>query len=136
MTSHSSGRARLERRKNVGVVIMNDGKMNCLNRPMRDIDMVAHDLRAGSGAHDEALDPDDYRAAQALAAELRAKGSDGIVWPSRRQRGGECVALFYPDCAARPVQGRHLGYHWNGARVDFYRDATTSDVFRIGDDPE
>jgi hypothetical protein len=100
-----------------------------------DVDLVAHDLRDGGGAFDEALDPASHAAAQALGTALRAVGSNGIVWPSCRQRGGECAGLFYPDLAANPVQGRHLDYHWNGARVGFYRDASDGDVFRIDDDP-
>lgn len=99
-----------------------------------DINLVAHDLRGGD--YDEVLDPDDYRIAQALAAELREHGSDGIVWPSRRQRDGECVGLFYPDCAKRAIQSRHLDYHWDGAKVDFYRDISSGDVFQIGRDLE
>jgi len=58
-------------------------------------------------------------------------GSGGLVYPSQRRQGGECVGLFYPDCASNPVQGRHLGYHWNGSRVDMYRDATTGQIYRI-----
>jgi hypothetical protein len=100
-----------------------------------DVDLIAHDLRDGAGAFDEALDPDSHEAGQILAEALRAAGSDGIVWPSCRQRGGECAGLFYPDMASSPVQGRHLDYHWNGARVDFTRDAAGGDVFRIDDDP-
>jgi hypothetical protein len=100
-----------------------------------DIDLLAHDLRDGGGAFDAALDPDSHAAGQALGAVLRAAGSDGIVWPSCRQRGGECAGLFHPDLASHPVQGRHLDYHWNGARVDFTRDATNGAVYRIDDDP-
>jgi len=48
-----------------------------------------------------------------------------------RHPGGECVGLFYPDLAAQPVQGRHLDYHWDGARVDLYRDAGSKEVFRV-----
>jgi hypothetical protein len=29
------------------------------------------------------------------------------------------------------VQGRHLDYHWNGRRVDLYRDAGSGQVYRI-----
>ena len=36
-----------------------------------------------------------------------------------------------PDLAANPVQGRHLDYHWDGTRVDLYRDAGAAKVFRI-----
>jgi len=95
-----------------------------------DVTLDAHDLRVGGG-HEDCLHPTDYRAAQELAAALRATSSDGIVYPSRRQRGGECVALFYPDRAGNVVQGRHLDYHWNGNRVDFYRDPASGQVFRI-----
>jgi hypothetical protein len=62
---------------------------------------------------------------------LRAAGSDGVVYPSVRCEGGECAGLFYPDLAANPLQGRHLEYHWDGERVDLYRDAATRQVVRI-----
>lgn len=100
-----------------------------------DIDLTAHDLRGGAGAYDAALDPDSYGKGQTLGEALRAQGSDGIAYPSCRHHGGECVALFYPDLASRARQGRHLDYHWNGARVDFYREPATGEVFRIDDDP-
>jgi hypothetical protein len=64
---------------------------------------------------------------------LKAGGSDGVVYPSIRNCGGECVALFYPDCAFEPVQGRHLDYHWDGKRVDLVRDARTGTVYRVID---
>lgn len=90
-----------------------------------------HDLRAAAAEYAAVLDPDDYAAAQTFAARLRASGSDGIVYPSVRCEGGACVGLFYPDLAAEPVQGRHLDYHWNGERVDLYRDAGSGEVFRM-----
>jgi RES domain len=95
-----------------------------------DVDASLHDLR-GNAEHAAALDPDDYTASQALGASLRAARSDGVVYPSVRYASGECVGLFYPDLAANPVQGRHLDYHWDGARVDLYRDAGAAKVFRI-----
>jgi hypothetical protein len=100
-----------------------------------DIDLPAHDLRNGAGAFDEALDPDSHAAGQVLGAALRAAGSDGVAYPSCRHRGGDCVGLFYPGLASNVIQARHLDYHWNGARVDFYRDASNGEVFRIDDDP-
>ena len=90
-----------------------------------------HDLRGGDAAWVPALAPDDYTASQRLGAALRAAGSDGLVYPSVRCPGGECVGLFYPDLARRPVQGRHLDCHWNGERVDLYRVAGSGEVFRI-----
>lgn len=109
------------------------------------IDANLHDLRAGAATEPATepasmsfgavLDPDDYTAAQDLAARLRAAGSDGIAYPSVRHPGGACVALFYPDGASDPVQGRHLDYHWNGERVDLVRDAASGAVFRVVDVP-
>jgi hypothetical protein len=90
-----------------------------------------HDLRAADMAFACSLDPDRYGPAQALAADLRDAGSDGIVYPSVRHDAGECVALFYPDNASNPVQGRHLDYHWDGKRVDLVRDAGNSTVYRV-----
>jgi hypothetical protein len=94
------------------------------------IDADLHDLRAVDAA-DPAFDPDRYSASQSLAIRLRAAGSNGIVYPSVRHPGGQCVGLFYPDGAYDPVQGRHLDYHWDGRRVDLVRDPGSSEVFRV-----
>jgi len=96
-----------------------------------DVNGDLHDLRSAGPEQTDVLDPDDYTAAQALGASLRAGGSDGVVYQSVRCEAGDCVGLFYPDLAANPVQGMHLDYHWNGERVDIYRNAGTGDVFRI-----
>lgn len=94
-----------------------------------------HDLRSSDPVHQASLDPETYAASQMLAASLRAAGSNGIVYPSVRHAQGECVGLFYPDCAATPLQGRHLAYHWDGERVDLVRDAGTGEVFRVVETP-
>jgi hypothetical protein len=94
-----------------------------------DVDADLHDLRGVDAA--PALNGDDYAEAQKLAAALRERGSEGVVYPSQRDPGGECAGLFYPDRASHVVQGRHLDYHWNGARVDIYRDAGSGEVFRV-----
>ena len=63
------------------------------------------------------LHPDDYGRPQALARTLRAEGSDGVVYPSVRHAGGECVGVFYPDLVTPCVQARHLVYSWDGQRI-------------------
>jgi RES domain len=98
-----------------------------------DINAPLRDLRGGDAAFLAALDPDSYVESQALGEALRASGSEGLVYPSQRHPGGECAGLFYPDRASRVVQGRHLDYHWNGARVDLYREAESGQVFRVTD---
>lgn len=88
-----------------------------------------HDLRPFPDAPE--LSPESYAASQALGRALREGGAEGIVYPSVRAEGAECVALFHPDLASSATQGRHLDYHWNGARVDYYRDAADGQVFRV-----
>lgn len=92
--------------------------------------LAAHDL-SDKVIFGDALSPVDYTEAQRLGAALRGVGSDGILFPSVRYEGRQCVALFYPDLASKPTQGRHLDYHWNGARVDFYREPTSGTVYEV-----
>jgi hypothetical protein len=84
------------------------------------VDARLHDLR-GDQAFADCLDPDDYAPGQALAKRLRNEaGSNGIVYPSVRCRGGDALAAFWPNVAGAPVQGRHLCYRWTGERADAY----------------
>lgn len=78
------------------------------------VDCKLHDLRGGWPA---AHAPDSYLASAALAGTLRAAGSNGIVYDSVRQAGGECLAAFYPDVVAPCVQAQHLMYRWDGTRI-------------------
>lgn len=64
-----------------------------------------HDLRMddvrregvrASNEYADALSPVSYAASQALAAQLLQLGSAGIVYPSVRRRGGNCIACFRP----------------------------------------
>jgi hypothetical protein len=97
-----------------------------------DVEGRLHDLRDGRPEFSRLLAPDDYAAAQTLAAGLRASGSEGVIYPSVRDLDGECVGLFYPDLASNLLQGRHLDYHWDGRRVDFVREVSTPPrVFRV-----
>lgn len=90
-----------------------------------------HDLRGAAAA----LDPDHYAISQALAKRLKADGANGVIYPSIRHTRGECVGLFYPNCASQSIQGRHLDYHWDGERVDLVRDGGTGAIFRVVDLP-
>ncbi|MEJ1159662.1 RES family NAD+ phosphorylase [Prosthecomicrobium sp. N25] len=95
-----------------------------------DVRADLHDIRPLPG-REPLLDPDDYAAAQAFGAALRAAGSEGIVYPSVRMPGGDCAGLFFPDLAAGVRQARHLDYHWDGGRVDLVRDRGTGAVWRV-----
>ena len=96
-----------------------------------DLDAMLRDLRGGDAAFASAFDRESYEAAQALGGALRAARSDGIVYPSVRDTGSDCAGLFYPDLARNVRQGRHLDYHWDGARVDLYREPGSGEVFRV-----
>lgn len=97
------------------------------------VDAELHELRGGGAQFTSVLDPDSYVESRVLGRELYGAGSSGVVYPSVRRAGGECVGVFYPDLVGSPVQGRHLDYHWDGERVDLYREPSTGAVFRIVD---
>ena len=68
------------------------------------------------------LDPVSYAVAQGYAQEIRDAGANGVVYPSVRRAGGECLGAFKPRVVGVPHQERHLKYQWNGDRVDRYFD--------------
>jgi hypothetical protein len=72
-----------------------------------------HDLR-GVDAFAACLDPDSYGASQDLARRLLAAGSHGIVYPSVRHHGGECVACFRPPLVANVKVAAHYVFTWSG----------------------
>jgi hypothetical protein len=88
------------------------------------IDARLHDLRPAGAVPAAVFDPDDYGAARALGARLRAAGSAGVVYPSVRQTRsprGQCVGLFSPQGASRCVHAAILLYAWDGQRfTDIY----------------
>lgn len=94
------------------------------------VDADLHDLR-DQPLFAACLDPNDYADGQALARRLRGSGSNGLVYPSVRQKGGACLAAFHPDVVSIPRQGRHLAYHWDGSRVDMIRDLGTGAVYAV-----
>ncbi len=75
--------------------------------------------------------PDDYAASQALAIELRAQNSNGIIYKSVRYPEGTAIALFWPDVAGIPTQGQHFSYYWDGAKISQVKDLTSGDVFSV-----
>lgn len=88
------------------------------------VDHAFHDLR--NSADIASLDPASMTAGQALGAQLRQKGSDGIVYPSVRHSGGECLAVFWPNILSPPQQSTHWLYHWNGETIDYVKRQATN----------
>ena len=74
------------------------------------------DLR-GNAEH-SALDPDPaagYPAGNALAAQARAEGHNGIIYPSVRHAGGTCIAALWPNVVQSVVQGAMIRLTWSGS---------------------
>ncbi len=91
------------------------------------LDLDLHDLRDEPDCHD----PDYYGPSQTLGARLRREGSNGVVYRSVRNRGGECAGLFWPDLIAAPEQADHYDFHWDGARVDRILNRRTGQIFGL-----
>jgi len=68
------------------------------------------------------LAPDSYAASRPFGAALRERGVAGIVYPSVRDPGGQCIAALTPRAVELPVQTKWLRYHWDGSRVSRYFD--------------
>ena len=78
-----------------------------------------HDLRGQATSHPEWFDPDPahYGPSQSLGVALRSKGSNGLVYPSVRRAGGECVAVLRPRVISPVIQGPHYEFIWNGQAI-------------------
>jgi hypothetical protein len=83
------------------------------------VDDRFHDIRGQQEARPELYDHDPacYAPAQSFAALIRAEGSNGIVYDSVRDPGGECIAIFRPRLLTPVVQGSHYCYVWNGESI-------------------
>jgi hypothetical protein len=75
-----------------------------------------HDVRAKVGRNQPFHDPSSYSASQALAGDLLATGSNGILYRCVRRKGGECIACFRPALVANVRPDAHFEYRWEGTR--------------------
>lgn len=84
-----------------------------------DLNDQFHDIRGQKEARPELYNPDPrrYGPAQSFADSLRAEGSNGIVYESVRDAGGECIAVFRPRLLAPVVQGAHYCFVWDGESI-------------------
>jgi RES domain-containing protein len=80
------------------------------------INKSLHDIRAPRWADVHATDS--YGASVALARQVRAAASWGVLYRSVRRGGGQCVAVFRPQAVQLPVaQGAHVSLQWDGKAV-------------------
>ena len=47
--------------------------------------------------------------------------------PSVRHKGGQCIAIFWPNVVGIPIQERHLQYEWDGKKVTRYFDYSSDE---------
>ncbi len=80
---------------------------------LADFSAAFHDLREAP-AFTDCLDPESYLASQALAEQLLARGSLGVVYPSVRRAGGTCVACFRPALVMNVRPGKIYRFRWTG----------------------
>lgn len=64
------------------------------------------------------LSPNDYAAGQQLGRAVRTAGAPGIVYPSVRHAGGECLAALRTTLLRDCHHAAYLEYNWNGNAVD------------------
>jgi hypothetical protein len=82
-----------------------------------------HDVRGG---FPRIHDPNSYAHSQAVASELRARGSNGIVFDSVRRPRTNNIAVFRPSVLSAPrgkphvTQSSHVRVEWDGTKMSRY----------------
>jgi RES domain-containing protein len=88
---------------------------------LADFDALFHDVRARSPRNAPFHDPSSYEASQALARDLLAANSNGVIYRSVRHPGGTCIACFRPKLVRAVRAGAYFEYHWRGGRAPVIR---------------
>ena len=83
------------------------------------IDTGFHDIRGLTKVRPDLYDPDPdhYAAPQSFARTLRSEGSNGVVYDSVGDEGGECAAVMRAKVLSPTKQGKHYCYVWNGEEI-------------------
>lgn len=78
----------------------------------------AVDLRKASRADPRIVDPQSYAWSQGIGRTLRNEGVPGILYPSVRHSGGECLAALRTRIVSNCLHAAYLEYNWNGREID------------------
>jgi hypothetical protein len=110
------------RAKELAEIGVTDARVE-LRQYLADFDADFHDVRAGL---EFALlyHPESYAAGQALARELLEQGSNGIIYRSVRDAGGQCIACFRPALVLNVRPAAHFELRWHGGPVPSVRQLT------------
>ncbi len=72
-----------------------------------------HDIR-GDDNFSDCLSADSYVASQGLADRLLAEDSPGVIYPSVRHTGGNCLACFHPALVGNVRKSARYRFTWSG----------------------
>lgn len=72
-----------------------------------------HDIR-GDDNFSDCLSADSYVASQGLADRLLAEDSPGVIYPSVRHSGGDCLACFRPALVGNVRKNARYRFTWTG----------------------
>ena len=84
------------------------------------------DLRGAAFEHLHQPSLETWPVCQAYGRERRRAGAWGLLYPSARRMGGECIGVFRPSAVSIPTRDTLYRYCWNGATV--HRVLTISEV--------
>jgi RES domain len=79
-----------------------------------DFTAAFHDVRGRDRRFAPVYDPDDYGPSQTLGQELFEAGSNGVIYRSVRNAGGECVVCYRPRLVLNVRAAAHYEYRWEG----------------------
>lgn len=77
------------------------------------------ELNSYAKKHPDILSPTSYAASQTIGKTIREQGANGIIYPSVRYPGGNCVAAFKTTILSECIHANYLEYHWNGAEINY-----------------
>ncbi|NVK35535.1 MAG: RES family NAD+ phosphorylase [Rhodobacteraceae bacterium] len=81
-----------------------------------------HDLNGQNNAQCLSLPPQEaYPAGQALARDILANGGNGLLYPSRRHVGGQCLVAFRPVLVQNVRPGNAWIMQWSGSATPSIR---------------
>jgi RES domain len=86
------------------------------------IDYLADFRHEFHGIHEDAdfadcLNPNSYATSQALGVQLLTNGSAGIVYPSVRRNGGNCIGCLRPPLVLNVREGAKLTLTFAGSEL-------------------
>jgi RES domain-containing protein len=80
-----------------------------------EVDARFHDVRGQRAARPDLYDPDSYARSQPFGEQLRAAGSNGILFDSVRRTRGRNLVVFRPKLLLPLYEGDRYDYRWTAA---------------------